>query len=100
MVVSGSQSALLKFYTAGPGTLTTPLGCTATRHKASAGIIMRAYGAEQLESFSGFDMVLQSCCNSWMHALVGNIPVRIAWQGQNLRASVVLPLAALVDQTP
>ena len=35
-----------------------------------------------------------------MHALVGNIPIRLAWQGQDLRVSAVLPLAALVDQSP
>ena len=43
------------------------------RHEASAGSIMRAHFVERLGSFSGFDMVLQSCRNSWMHALVGNI---------------------------
>ena len=61
---------------------------------------MRAYSVEQLGSFSGYDWVLQSCRNSWMHALVANIPVRLAWFGQDLRASAVLPLATLVDQTP
>ena len=28
------------------------------------------------------------------------IPIRLAWQGQDLRVSAVLPLAALVDQSP
>ena len=70
------------------------------RHEASAGSIRRAYCAEKLGSSSGFDKVLQSCRNSCMHALVANIPIRLAWQGQDLSASVVLPLAALVDHTP